>query len=156
RVIAIDRVADKLTLAKTFGATDVINAAEGDAVEQVMEMTGGGVHYAFEAIGLKRTAEQAFEMLRPGGTATLIGMIPYGEKIELHGGDFLMEKKVIGCSMGSNRFRVDMPRYVDFYLAGKLKLDDLLSSHIKLEDVNEALQALKTGAVARNVIMFDS
>ena len=67
-----------------------------------------------------------------------------------------MEKKVIGCSMGSNRFRVDMPRYVDFYLAGKLKLDDLLSSHIKLEDVNEALQALKTGTVARNVIMFDS
>lgn len=156
RIIAIDRVADKLTLARTFGATDVINAAEGDAVEQVMEMTGGGVHYAFEAIGLKRTAEQAFEMLRPGGTATLIGMIPYGEKIELHGADFLMEKKVIGCSMGSNRFRVDMPRYVDFYLAGKLKLDDLLSSHIKLEDVNEALQALKTGAVARNVIMFDS
>jgi S-(hydroxymethyl)glutathione dehydrogenase / alcohol dehydrogenase len=156
RVIAIDRVADKLALARTFGATDVINAAEGDVVEQIKELTDGGVHYAFEAIGLKATAEQAFEMLRPGGTATVIGMIPYGEKIEIHGADFLMEKKLIGSSMGSNRFRVDMPRYVDFYLAGKLKLDDLLASHIKLEDVNEALQTLKTGAIARNVIMFDA
>lgn len=156
RIIAIDRVAGKLDLAKTFGATDVINALDGDPVEQVKELTGGGVHYAFEAIGLKQTAEQAFEMLRTGGTATLIGMIPYGEKIEIQGADFLFEKKIIGCAMGSNRFRVDMPRYVDFYLSGKLKLDDLLSSHIKLEDVNEALQALKTGEVARNVIMFDS
>jgi S-(hydroxymethyl)glutathione dehydrogenase / alcohol dehydrogenase len=156
RIIAIDRIADKLALARTFGATDVVNAAEGDVVEQIKEMTGGGVHYAFEAIGLKTTAEQAFEMLRPGGTATIIGMIPYGEKMEIHGADFLMEKKLIGSSMGSNRFRVDMPRYVDFYLAGKLKLDDLLASHIKLEDVNDALQTLKTGAIARNVIMFDA
>ena len=156
RIIAIDRISSKLDLAKTFGATDVINASDGDPVEQVKELTSGGVHYAFEAIGLKQTAEQAFEMLRTGGTATLIGMIPYGEKIEIQGADFLLEKKIIGCAMGSNRFRIDMPRYVDFYLAGKLKLDDLLSSHIKLEDINEALQALKTGKVARNVIMFDS
>jgi S-(hydroxymethyl)glutathione dehydrogenase/alcohol dehydrogenase len=75
-------------MAKTFGATDTVNAADGDPVAQIMEMTGGGVHYSFEAIGLKATAEQAFGMLRAGGTATVIGMIPVGVKIELMGAAF--------------------------------------------------------------------
>ena len=94
-------------------------------------------------------------MLRPGGTATVIGMVPYGMKIEIHAADFLQEKKLIGCQMGSNRFRIDMPRYVDFYLSGQLKLDKLLNRHIQLNQVNAALDQLKTGEVARNVIMFD-
>ena len=118
-------------------------------------MIGGGVHFSFEAIGLKQTTEQAFDMLRPGGAATFIGMVPYGTKVEIHAADFLQEKKLLGCAMGSNRFRVDMPRYVDFYLAGRLKLDDLLEDHIKLEQVNEAFDALKTDEVARKVIVFD-
>ncbi len=155
RIIAVDTVGSKLNLAKHFGATDVINAADGDPVEQIKEMTGGGVHYSFEAIGLKKTAEQAFQMLRAGGAATIIGMIPVGTMIELHGPEFLREKKIQGCAMGSNRFRVDMPRYVDFYLNGKLKLDDMISQRIGLEDVNEALDALHKGEVARSVIMFD-
>ena len=94
-------------------------------------------------------------MLRNGGTATIIGMIPVGTNIELHGPEFLREKKIQGSTMGSNRFRIDMPRFVDFYLSGKLKLDDLVSSHTKLEGVNEALQALNTGEVARQVMVFD-
>jgi S-(hydroxymethyl)glutathione dehydrogenase/alcohol dehydrogenase len=92
RIIAIDRVASKLELAKQFGATDVIDAADGDAVKQVQELTGGGVHHSFEAIGLKATAEQSFKMLRRGGTANIIGMIPVGVMIELSGSDFLGEK----------------------------------------------------------------
>ena len=155
RIIAIDRVPDKLEMALKFGATDVINATDKDVVGEVMEMTGGGVHYSFEAIGLKATAEQSFKMLRPGGTATVIGMIPVGTMVEIHGPEFLMERKIQGSNMGSNRFRVDMPRFVDFYLAGKLHLDDLISRRIKLEDVNEGLEALKTGELARSVIMFD-
>ncbi len=155
RIIAVDMVGSKLNLAKAFGATDVVDASAGDAVEQIKELTDGGVHYAFEAIGLKQTAEQAFEMLRPGGAATIIGMVPHGTKIELHAAEFLQEKKILGCAMGSNRFRVDMPNYVDFYLAGKLKLDDLLSGHIGLEDINDAMDALKTGETARDVIMFE-
>lgn len=118
-------------------------------------MTGGGVHHAFEAIGLKVTTEQAFKMLQRGGTATIIGMIPVGTQIELHGPEFLMERKIQGSNMGSNRFRVDMPRFVDFYLNGKLHLDDLISRRIKLEEVNEGMDALKTGEVARSVIMFE-
>jgi S-(hydroxymethyl)glutathione dehydrogenase/alcohol dehydrogenase len=77
-----------------------------------------------------------------------------GTKIELPGMDFLFEKKIQGCNMGSNRFRVDMPRYVDFYLNGKLNLDDLLSQRIALEDVNDAFAALERGDIARSVIMF--
>ncbi|HCG68814.1 MAG TPA: alcohol dehydrogenase, partial [Gammaproteobacteria bacterium] len=110
RVIAVDMVASKLELARKFGATDLVDASDGEAIEKVREMTGGGVHYSFEAIGLKATAEQAFKMLRAGGTATVIGMIPPGQMVELHGVDFLSEKKIQGSMMGSNRFRVDMPR----------------------------------------------
>ena len=155
RVIAIDTVASKLELARTFGATDTVNAAETDPVAEVRELTGGGVHYSFEAIGLKQTTEQAFKMIRAGGTATVIGMIPVGTMVEVHGPEFLREKKLQGSSMGSNRFRVDMPRFVDFYLAGKLHLDEMISHRIKLEDVNDALAALETGEVARQVIVFD-
>ena len=155
RIIAVDMMASKLELARKFGATDVVNASEVDAVGEVREMTGGGVHYSFEAIGLKQTAEQAFKMLNFGGTATIIGMIPPGVNVEVHGPEFLMERKLQGSNMGSNRFRVDMPRFVDFYLQGRLHLDDLISGRIRLEDINEGFAALETGEVARNVIMFD-
>lgn len=155
RIIAVDMVESKLELARKFGATDVVNAKDVDPVEAVREMTGGGVHYSFEAIGLKQTAEQSFKMLGFGGTATIIGMIPVGTQVELHGPEFLMERKMQGSNMGSNRFRVDMPRFVDFYLQGRLHLDDLISRRIKLEDVNEGMAALETGEVARSVIMFD-
>lgn len=155
RIIAIDRVESKLELAGNFGATDVVNATENDPVEAVREMTGGGVHYAFEAIGLKETAEQSFNMLRPGGAATVIGMIPLGVKIEITGSDFLQEKRIQGSNMGSNRFRVDMPRFIDFYMAGKLHLDEMVSKRIKLEQVNEAFKDMMVGEVARSVIVFD-
>jgi len=123
-------------------------------VQQVKDLTGGGVEYSFEAIGLKQTAEQSFYMLAKGGTATVIGMIPVGTKIELHGPDFLQEKKIQGSSMGSNRFRVDMPRYVEMYLSGKLKLDEMITREITLEQINEAFTALLGGEVARQVIRF--
>ena len=155
RIIAVDMVASKLELARKFGATDLVDASDGEAIENVRELTGGGVHYSFEAIGLKATAEQAFRMLRPGGTATVIGMIPPGQMVELHGVDFLAEKKIQGSMMGSNRFRVDMPRFVDFYLQGKLHLDDMISNRIALSDINGGMAALETGEIARSVIMFD-
>ncbi len=155
RIIAIDMQGSKLNLAKEFGATDVIDASQGDAVGQVLEMTGGGVQHSFEAIGLKSTTEQAFKMLARGGTANVIGMIPVGVNIELHGADFLAEKRIQGSLMGSNRFPVDMPRFVDFYMAGKLKLDQMISRRIRLDQVNEAFDELKRGELARSVIVFD-
>jgi S-(hydroxymethyl)glutathione dehydrogenase / alcohol dehydrogenase len=156
RIIAIDTSSAKDNISKAFGATDFINAAETDAVKEVLEMTKGGVHHSFEAIGLSKTAEQAFNMLRRGGTANVIGMIPVGQTITLMGAAFLGEKRIQGSLMGSNRFPVDMPRLVDMYLAGKLKLDEMISRRIKLEDVNSAFEEMKTGAVARSVIVFDA
>jgi S-(hydroxymethyl)glutathione dehydrogenase/alcohol dehydrogenase len=155
RIIAVDMIASKLELAKQFGATDVVNASDGNAVGEVQELTGGGVHNAFEAIGLKATAEQAFGMLRRGGTATVIGMIPIGQSVEVPGYELLYEKKLQGSNMGSNRFRVDMPRYVDLYLDGRLKLDELVSRRIRLDEINDGFDAMKTGEVARSIITFD-
>ncbi len=155
QIIAVDMVESKLEMAKVFGATDVVDGSQVDPVKQVKQLSGGGVHYSFEAIGLKATAEQSFRMLRPGGAATIIGMIPVGVKIELTGSAFLQEKKIQGSMMGSNRFRVDMPRFIDFYLAGKLHLDEMVSKRISLNDVNEAFEEMKTGVPARSVIVFD-
>ncbi len=156
RIIAIDVLESKLELARKFGATDTVNASEGDPVAQVQALTSGGVDYSFEAIGLKISTEQAWGMIKNGGTATVIGMIPIGTKVELDGVSFLFEKKIQGSNMGSNRFRFDMPKYVDFYLNGKLNLDDLISQHLKLEDVNKAFADLEKGEVARTVLDFDA
>src|SRR5262249_31369257 len=156
RIIAIDTSPAKDNLSRSFGATDFVNAAETDPVAAVMEMTKGGVHHSFEAIGLSKTAEQAFNMLRRGGTANVIGMIPVGQTVNLMGAAFLGEKRIQGSAMGSNRFPIDMPRLVDFYLSGKLKLDDMISQRIKLKEVNEAFDELKRGEIARSVIVFDA
>jgi hypothetical protein len=129
----------------------VINASNMDVVAAVKDLLDGqGVHYSFEAIGHKVTAEQCFGMLRPGGLATIIGMIPFGTKIELHGADFLRDRKIQGTSMGGNRFRVDMPRMLTLWKQGRLKLDHLITGHIKLEQVNEGYAQLKSGAPLRN------
>ena len=154
-IIAVDVHEHKLETAKKLGATHGVNANTGDPVKAIRELTGPGVDYAFECIGLKKAAEQAFECLRPGGTATIVGMIPVGQKVELDGPSFLREKKVQGCSMGSNRFKVDMPRYVELYRQGRLKLDEMITRRGRLEDVNEAFRAMKAGEVARTVLMFE-
>lgn len=154
RIIAIDLFAEKESFARQFGATDFVDASDGQAVAKVMEMTRGGVDHAIEAIGLANTAEDAFAMLRRGGTATVVGMIPVGQKISLNGYEFLAEKSLKGSNMGSNRFPVDIPRLVDFYMSGKLRLDELISRRIGLHQIDEAFAAMKGGNIARSVITF--
>jgi S-(hydroxymethyl)glutathione dehydrogenase / alcohol dehydrogenase len=154
RIIAVDMLQTKLDLAGSFGATDLVDASAGDPVAQVMELTLGGVDHALECIGLKVAAEQAFGMLRPGGCATVVGMIPFGQSIELPGVAFLAEKRIQGSVMGSNRFRIDMPRYIELYLQGRLNLDDMISERLPLSEINTAFEQMKTGAIARDVIMF--
>ena len=155
KIIAVDMIENKLATARQLGATHIVDASSHDPVQSIREITGGGVEYAFEAIGLGKVAEQAFDALASGGTATIIGMIPVGQKVTLDGPSFLSEKKIQGCTMGSNRFRVDMPRYVDFYMDGRLKLDEMITKTGPLEDVNEAFRAMKAGEVNRTVLMFD-
>ena len=155
KVIAVDMLPSKLELARQFGATHAVDASAGDPVGEVRDLAGGGVHYAFEAIGMKQTAEQAFGMLRSGGTCVVVGMVPVGQTVEVPGYELLAEKRLMGSNMGSNRFRVDMPRYIDLYLDGRLKLDELVSRRIGLDGVNDGFDAMKVGEVARSVIMFD-
>ena len=155
RIIAVDKDPSKEVMAKLFGATDFVDASIGNTVEQIQALTGGGVHYAFECVGLKSTAEQSFSALRPRGVSTLIGMIPVGTKIELHGFDFLRERRIQGSAMGSNQFRTDMPRLVDFYMQGRLHLKEMVSNRIRLDQINEGFEALRKGGLARNVIVFD-
>ncbi|WP_296390238.1 zinc-binding dehydrogenase [Reyranella sp.] len=154
RIFAIDRVASKLDLAKEFGATEVLDAGATDTIKAIREMTGGGVEDSFECVGSKTTVEQAFRMLRCGGTATVIGMMPLGTRFEVSGAELLGEKRIQGSAMGTNKFHIDMPRLVDFYLRGDLKLDRLILGRIQLAGINEAFKQLETGEVARTVIAF--
>lgn len=154
RIIAVDTNPVKLQLATKLGATDLINPNDGDPVEQIMELTSGGVNHAIECLGLKKTAEQSFQMLAVGGTATIVGMVPFGVSIELHGFSFLKERKIQGSSMGSNRFRTDMPRLIDLYLKGRLHLDDWISDKIQLSEINDGFKAMKEGRTVRSLIDF--
>lgn len=156
RIIAVDIGPAKLETAQVCGATDVIDAEQTeDVVAAVREMTGGGVDYAFEAIGRKETVEQVWKMSRMGGTSVVIGMMPFGQKIEIAGYEIFMQEKTLkGSMMGSNAFRVDMPRYCDMYLDGRLMLDEMISHHMPLEDINDGYELMRTGVSNRAVIDF--
>ncbi|HEV3354697.1 MAG TPA: Zn-dependent alcohol dehydrogenase [Acidimicrobiales bacterium] len=155
RVIAIDVAQPNLELAKQFGATDVVDATQGDPVMQVMELTSGGVDYSFEALGRKETIEQSFNMLASAGTATVIGVSSMETMVELPAITFMMERRIQGCMMGSNRFQVDIPYYIDLYLQGRIKLDELIGDRIVLDQVNDGYKAMQSGTKARSVILFD-
>lgn len=154
RIVAVDTNAAKLELAQSLGATDVIDATEVDPVKTVKAMTGGGARFTFEAVGLKQTAEQAFRMLRAGGQATVIGLIPLGTFVEVHGVELTNEKTLTGSNMGSTRFRTDMPRYVQMFLDGRLRLDEMISAELPLEAINDGFEHMRAGTVARQIIRF--
>jgi S-(hydroxymethyl)glutathione dehydrogenase / alcohol dehydrogenase len=154
RIIAVDLLENKLAAAKDFGATDVVDASKGDAVMQVMQMTGGGVDFAFEAIGLAKTAEQCFNMVKRGGKAVIVGMIPVTATVNVPGVGFLMEKGIVGSFYGSTRQTHDMPWLMELYRQKRLKIDELITRRYKLNEINEAYAALKNGEVNRSVITF--
>ena len=155
RIIAVDRSPAKAEAARRFGATDVV-VADGSEVDRVIELTGGGVEHAFEAVGLRVTAEAAFRMLAVGGTATVVGLLPEGEQISVSGVDLTFGRTLQGSNMGSNRFRIDIPRYLDMYRKGTLLLDELVTARIGLDEADDALVALETGdGITRSVVMFD-
>jgi S-(hydroxymethyl)glutathione dehydrogenase/alcohol dehydrogenase len=153
-IIAVDIHENKMKTARDLGATHTVDASSGDPVQKIMDIVPGGVDYSFECIGLKRAAEQAFESIRAGGLATVVGMIPVGQKVELEGSVFLRSKKIQGSTMGSNHFKVHMPQYVELYKQGRLLLDEMVTRTGRLEDVNEAFRAMKAGEVARTVLKF--
>ena len=155
RVIAVDLHPSKLELAQVFGATDVVDASAGNPVGAIRGLTDGGVDYAFEAIGLPATAAQAVSMVRPGRTAYLVGVPPIRSTMEIPGASLVLQAKgVQGVFMGSNRFKHDIPMLAELYLQGRLKLDELISHRIKLDEVNEGYERMRGGAEARSVVVF--
>jgi S-(hydroxymethyl)glutathione dehydrogenase/alcohol dehydrogenase len=153
-ILAIDPVAEKRELALKLGATHALDAMAEGLAKDVLKLTGGGVHYAIEAVGRPNTAELAWNILRRGGTATILGMIAPGGNVSLPGPTFLTGKKIQGSLLGSTRFPIDMPRLVRMYLDGLLDLDTMVAERIRLEDVNDALDKLRKGDSVRSVIEF--
>jgi S-(hydroxymethyl)glutathione dehydrogenase / alcohol dehydrogenase len=157
RIIAVDQFDSKLKLAEQFGASDLVNAREADAVAQVVELTGGrGVDVSFEVIGLKATVEQALAMARRGGQAIVVGVPKMEQTMEIPIAMELLvnEKQVRGSWYGSSTVRRDVPQLIDLYKSGSLKLDELVSRTIGLGDINEAFKAMEAGEVARSVVDY--
>ncbi len=155
QIVAVDRNDARLKAALEFGATDTLNAEDGDTVRAIKKMTRGGADYAFEAVGVPALLEQAFYCLAPHGTAVLVGAIPVGEQVSVNAAHFFAEKRIIGCMMGSNRFTVDAPRYLELYRQGRLDLDAMVTRHEPLERVGEAFRAMEAGEVTRTVLTFE-
>ena len=154
RIIAVDLVRSKLELARELGATDGVDASAEDPVEAVRRLTGDGVDYAFEAIGLARTVSQAFAMLRRRGTAVAIGSARPDAKAEISAMDLVRQERTLkGSSYGSARPTVDLPRLIALYRSGRLPLDRLLTRRYPLADIDAAFAALLKGEVARSVLV---
>ena len=155
RIIACDPIPEKRALAMKLGATDVVDASANSAAADIMEMTKGGVDHAIEAVGRPASAALAVGVLKRGGTATILGMMPLSERVSLGAFDLLSGKKLQGALMGGNRFPVDIPRLVDFYMRGLLDLDTIVSETIPLDKINEGFDQMKKGDAARSVIVFN-
>jgi S-(hydroxymethyl)glutathione dehydrogenase/alcohol dehydrogenase len=155
RIIAADPLPEKRALAMKLGATDVVDAMADDAAAQIQELTKGGVDHAIEAVGRPASGTLAVKSLKRGGTATILGMMPLQHSVGLSAMDLLSGKKLQGAIMGGNRFPVDIPRLVDFYMRGMLDLDTIISETIPLERINEGFEQMKRGDSARSVIVFD-
>jgi len=156
RFACIDLLDNKLEFAKVVGATHCVNSVNDDPLKAVLEITHGrGVEFAFEVISTPKTIELAFRMTARGGVCTIVGVSPESARISLNPNVFtLMEKTLKGSYYGSTRPRIDMPRLLDMYMDGKLKIDELVSRTFTLEQVNEAYDILKEGGVARSVVKF--
>ncbi|MBC7630377.1 Zn-dependent alcohol dehydrogenase [Aeromicrobium sp.] len=154
RIIAIDVDDSKLEVARRFGATDVINATRADPVEAVKALVDGGVTHAFEVIGLPQTQAQAVQLARHGGGVHLVGVARPGTTLEIESslGMLRAHTAVSGVHMGSTNLKRDIPMFVDYYLQGRLNLDDLVSQEIGLADIPKAYEQLRAGKVIRSVI----
>jgi S-(hydroxymethyl)glutathione dehydrogenase/alcohol dehydrogenase len=155
RIFAIDPVELKRKAAEQLGATDLIDPADGDPVEQVRAGTGGrGADYAFEVIGLPETILQAYMTARRGGTAVVVGMPRWDSQVTLPGfGLFFEEKRLLGCVYGSAQVRRDFPRFVDLVETGRLDLNAMVSRRVKLDEINDAFRAMQAGEVIRSVVV---
>jgi Zn-dependent alcohol dehydrogenase len=154
-IIAVDLLDMKLAAAKTMGATYTFNANQDDLKQAVRDLTAGrGADYVFVTVGSEAAVTQSFSLVRTGGTITLVGM-PGGAKVPFRVSQLVeSEIRIQGSFMGSTRLRVDVPRLVNLYREGRLKLDELITARYPLDQINEAIEALEKGEALRNLIVF--
>lgn len=164
KIIAVDVHEEKLEMAKQFGATHTIlnRHSVEDAVKEVQEITWGvGVDYSFEFVGFDQadeTIKMGYDSLRKGGTFFMVGVARTTQKtMPIPSRDFsLYRKSIQGVLFGDAQFRVDIPRYVDMYQQGQIKLDEMVTEEFRLEDINTCFQNVLAGnKVARQVIRYD-
>ena len=152
-IVAIDMNDAKLATARELGATAAVNAADPDAADKVRDLTRGGVAFAFEMAGAARAFELAYRITRRGGTTVSAGLSHPDQRFSLqHLGLVAEERTIKGSYLGSCVPSRDIPRYIDWYRAGRLPVNRLLSERIRLEDINGAFDRLAAGASIRQVI----
>jgi Zn-dependent alcohol dehydrogenase len=155
-LIAVDVGANKLEYARSMGATHLVDASREDPVAAVERITGRGADYAVVAVGDARVAQQAFAATAKGGTCVVIGLPPSGQTIQIDPRLLVgPERRLVGSSYGSASVFDDFPRMVSLYLAGKLKIDELITRRYGIDEANEAFRALAAGELARGLIVFD-
>jgi alcohol dehydrogenase len=155
-LIAIDLSDRKLALARELGATHTFNAGAADLVEQVRELTKGGVEYAFEMAGSPRAMDVALRITRRGGTTVTAGLPHPQHMLSLSIVTLVAEERTVkGSYLGSCVPSRDIPRYIDWYLQGRLPVDRLLSEKLRLDEINAGFDRLASGATVRQVVTFD-
>jgi len=155
-IIAVDRHDSRLEEARIFGATHTVNAADGDPVQAIRDLTEGrGVDYAFEAVGLPVTIQQAYDSLAKRGVAMAIGIPPSNAEVTISSSALVYEERVLtGSLYGSAAPKTDIPMIIDLYRGGRLKLDELLTRAYPIEEINEAYEAMQSGETLRSVVTF--
>ena len=156
QIIAIDLLPNKLAAAKAFGATHTLNGRDGDVVQGVLALTEGrGVDYAFATVGSPRAIEQVIGMVHQTGKAVIVGM-PANDEVmfSVNAHHMTTGRTITGSPMGSTRLFVDVPRLVQLYQEGRLKLDELITKRYGLSEINEAIDSMARGEALRNVIIF--
>jgi S-(hydroxymethyl)glutathione dehydrogenase/alcohol dehydrogenase len=151
KIIAVDVLAQKLEWASRFGATHVVDASKDDPVAAIKDLTGGGVDYSFEAVGAIPVIRQALEALGPGGTLTIVGVPKVGSSYEFVVHALYQNKSILGSRYGAARPQRDFPMLADLYLGGRLKVDELITRHYRLEEFDAAIADLRGGQLARGV-----
>jgi S-(hydroxymethyl)glutathione dehydrogenase/alcohol dehydrogenase len=154
QIVAVDTRAEKLEAARRLGATDVVHAGRVDVVSTIRDLSGGGVDYAFEAIGLERAVREAWDSARAGGTTVVLGLIPKGKPLTIDPWWFIYEKNLKGSFLGSVRIQRDIPRIVERYRAGELELDELVSHRLPLAELPAAFDRLRKGDAVRQLVVF--
>ncbi len=156
-IIAVDIHDEKLEMARTFGATHGVNATREDPVERIKELTGGGARFTFESAGLIRTMEQAYESADDKtGKVILAGVNPASEKLCIDPHALHFGKILAGTAGGFSKPAEDYPMYVDLYLDGKWKLDELITHTYRLDEINAAADTLRTGQAGRVLLDLTS